>query len=436
MRWFVCLCFAFLLESVLISLMFFYQSVEYINTPQQNAWLASYGTRSLYEFIWTKFILFEFIRRLPWVFYGLVLVSFAGNFPLFTSHFPTKLYTRNLFLHAGFALLLGIVHGICTQLTLGFLFPMEEFPVQIFLRTFSGLFLSILHYCLIVSIFSMLQYFQKFQTQELRAAQLESTTARLETELAQAQLQALKMQLQPHFLFNSLNSISALLYSNPRRADTMIARLGDFLRMTLENPNTQFITLQQELDLLRCFVDIEMMRFPQRLHVEFSIEAGLQGIFVPNLLLQPLVENSIKYGILQSTSGGRIDIGIRRLPSRQNHCIEITVRDNGPGIQPTEKATTQYPAQYSSQYPAQYSSQYSSIENEQGSGMSGILLRKKSSIGLANTKARLEKLYGTDFRFDTYNAHEGGFVVYMEIPLQRNISTFDEKQHLFARESA
>jgi LytS/YehU family sensor histidine kinase len=228
----------------------------------------------------------------------------------------------------------------------------------------------------------MIHFQRKYRMEELRSAQLE-------TELAQAQLEALKMQLHPHFLFNALNSISSLLYKHPRRADMMISRLGNFLRMTLDNPTTQFIALSQEIDLLKCYVDIEMMRFPKRLHVEIQIEDGLQDAEIPNLLLQPLVENSIKYGILQSVQGGTIWIHARRLPSSASR-LEITVRDNGPGIKPDE--------------------------NPPHKASEGIW-HKKSSIGLHNTRSRLEKLYGTNARFDTYNAPEGGFVVYIEIPL-------------------
>lgn len=398
-RWLVAFAVAFTSEAVIFCLLFFFQNAEYINTPEQKKWLTSYGSTTLVEFVWQKFIWFEAIRRLPWIVIGLGLVLFATRFPILGNAAGRVIHRQNLLCHIAAGLGISLLHGVVVQNTLTMLFGRaaeEMFPFYVYLRNFNGLFLSLLHYILIVTVVSMVNYHRQYRMEELRAARLETTTAQLETDLAQAQLQALKMQLHPHFLFNALNSISALLYNNPRRADTMIARLGDFLRMTLENPTTQFITLKQELDLLRCYVDIEMMRFPSRLHVEMSIETGLQDAELPNLLLQPLVENSIKYGILQSTNGGRIDISARRLPSAPSTTLEIIVRDNGPGIQPVEQA-----------------------RNVEGASNHAYgTLRKKSSIGLQNTRSRLEKLYGAHFRFDAYNAPEGGFVVYMEIPLR------------------
>lgn len=413
--WFWWFCVAALLEAIIISMLFYFQNKDYINTPAQNEWLSLYHSSSLIEFVVTMFILFELIRRMPWVIYGVGLVVFATHFPVLDTSQQRSINLKNVALHILCAATLVVVHGVLVQNTLQFFFRQENFPYVMYLRAFSGIFLSFLNYTLIVTVVSMVNYFRKLREEEVRTAELAQRAAQLASELAQAQLQALKMQLHPHFLFNALNSISALLYENPRRADTMIARLGDFLRMTLENPSTQFITLQQELDLLRCYLDIEIMRFPSRLNVKIVSHPSLETALIPNLLLQPLVENSVKYGILQSTEGGNIEISTRVSPSSPER-LEITVRDNGPGIQPNE-----------------HSSGASSTRAFKG------LVRKKTGIGLQNTRERLEKLYGDAFRFDTYNAPEGGFVVYIEIPLsfsndkgfatQQNILTKEESTH-------
>ncbi len=404
-RWAGALCLVFMAESIIFSILFFFQYAEGIGTKEQQAWLSIYGATTLQDFVQRRYIMFELVRRLPWVVIGVWLFWFTLRFPLMQTQRTNTAETsrfidwRHFALHIVAASIIAVLLGVVVQSTLAWLYPPTStenaFQYVVYYRAINGMFLSFIHYIVLVAVISMMDYHRRFREGELRAAQLETAAAQLETELVQAQLHALKMQIQPHFLFNALNSISSLLYSNPRRADTMIARLGDFLRMTLDNPTTQFISLKQELDLLKCYVDIEMMRFPQRLQVEMIIEAGLQDADIPNLLLQPLVENSIKYGILQSTDSGRIDVTARRLPSAPE-VLELTVRDNGPGIQPSEMRQN-----------------HTSAERLAGT------LRKKSSIGLQNTRARLEKLYGTHFRFDTYNAPEGGFVVYCEIPLRR-----------------
>lgn len=399
-RWFFWLLSAFSLEALVFCMMFYYQNVEYIGKSVQQEWLTIYGARTLEEFIWRRYIIFELLRRLPWSVYGVGIVWLAERFPILQTQVGNGVFWRNVWYQLIIAVAVACLHGLVVQNTLTVLFKMENFPYYVYLRNFNGIFLSFIHYIVILLIASMIGYYRQFRQEELRTAHLKTTAAQLETELAQAQLQALKMQLQPHFLFNALNSISALLYSDQRRADTMIARLGDFLRMTLESPTTQFISLKQELDLLQCYVDIETMRFPSRLQVEFRIESGLQDAEVPNLLLQPLVENSIKYGILQSTEGGKITITARQSPSMPE-TLEILVRDNGPGMKHNES------------------------QNKHIYGS----MRKKSGIGLQNTRERLQKLYGSEFRFDTYNAPEGGFVVYCEIPL-RNRQDNTSQEHL------
>src|SRR5215212_2936027 len=132
--------------------------------------------------------------------------------------------------------------------------------------------------------------------------------SQLETQLSQAQLQALKMQLHPHFLFNTLHLISALIHKDTETARKMIARLGDFLRLTLENSGTQEVTLREEIEFLSCYLEIERIRFQDRLTTRISIDPEAFEAQVPNLILQPLVENAIRHAVAPRSTQGEIEI--------------------------------------------------------------------------------------------------------------------------------
>jgi two-component system LytT family sensor kinase len=237
---------------------------------------------------------------------------------------------------------------------------------------------GVMLYWLILLISYSFNYQRRYREGEVRAT-------RLEAQLAQAQLQALKMQLHPHFLFNTLHSISALVHKNPDAADKMIARLGDFLRLTLENSGAQEVSLQEELEFLKCYLEIERIRFQDRLTVQMDIEPQALDARLPNLILQPIVENAIRHGISPQTSAGRIEIEARRL----NGTLQVQVTDNGPGL--------------------------SSDSN------TGTIV--KAGVGLANTQARLKQLYGDQHRLDLANAASGGLTVILEIPFREQIST-------------
>jgi len=221
-------------------------------------------------------------------------------------------------------------------------------------------------------------YYRRFRRGELRALQLEA-------QLSQAQLQALKMQLHPHFLFNTLHSISALLNKQPEAARTMITRLGDFLRLTLENSGTQEVTLQKEMEFLRCYLEIERVRFQDRLTTRVDVSPPALDAKVPNLILQPIVENAIRHGIAPRSTPGLIEI----LAKPHNGTLRIQVRDNGPGL-PADRTPEK-------------------------------MFTK--GLGLANTERRLDRLYGAAHRFDLVNDPGGGLVVTLEIPFNTNGST-------------
>jgi LytS/YehU family sensor histidine kinase len=237
---------------------------------------------------------------------------------------------------------------------------------------------GVMLYWLILLISYSFNYQRRYREGEVRAT-------RLEAQLAQAQLQALKMQLHPHFLFNTLHSISALVHKNADAADKMIARLGDFLRLTLENSGAQEVSLGQELEFLKCYLEIERIRFEDRLTVQMNIEPQTLDARLPNLILQPIVENAIRHGISPRTTAGRIEIEARRL----NGTLQVQVTDNGPGL-PSDSS-------------------------------SGSIV--KAGVGLANTQARLKQLYGSEHRLDLANAASGGLTVILEIPFRDQIST-------------
>jgi LytS/YehU family sensor histidine kinase len=221
-------------------------------------------------------------------------------------------------------------------------------------------------------------YYRHYQEEELKISRLKAERDQAQLQMTQAQLEALKMQLRPHFLFNTLNSISSLLDTNTKAAETMLARLGDFLRMTLDNSGTQEVTLEEEMKFLSCYLDIELERFSDRLTVQKEIARETYDALVPNLILQPIVENAIRHGIMSHVGDGRIEIRSRREDERL--CLEV--KDNGPGLHAGN-----------------------------GTGQ-----RPKRGFGFALTRERLERLYGTRHSFSLSDAPEGGLRVLLEIP--------------------
>ena len=220
-------------------------------------------------------------------------------------------------------------------------------------------------YCVIVAAAHGMGYYERSRERDLLAARL-----------ADARLQLLSMQLQPHFLFNTLNTIAELVHDDPDVADRMIAALSDLLRKTLDLGSAQEIPLEAELQLLNRYLEIQQARFGDRLRVTIATDGDARAAAVPVLLLQPLVENAIRHGLAEHVSAGRIEIGARRSGSR----LVISVTDDGPG--PTIGAA------------------------------------RNERVGLGNTRERLEALYGADHRFDLANAGERGARVSIDIPFK------------------
>lgn len=210
-------------------------------------------------------------------------------------------------------------------------------------------------------------YYRESRDRQFQAVQLESL-------LHQAQLQALRSQLNPHFLFNALHSIAELVHENPKLAEALIVRLGELLRQVLQSSASQEVSLAEELDFIRSYVEIEQMRLGERLQVTWSVDDALLSARVPSLILQPLVENAIQHGIAARARGGALTIGARR----EGGALVLQVRDTGPGM--------------------------SRDSTDAGRG-----------IGLSNTRLRLQQLYGERQQFELLE--EGGLVVNLRIPL-------------------
>jgi two-component system, LytTR family, sensor kinase len=216
-----------------------------------------------------------------------------------------------------------------------------------------------------------LSYYWRFQDRELHSA-------KLEMQLAKSRLQSLKSHLQPHFLFNTMHSISALMLTDVRAADKMLARLSDLLRMSLESGEIQMTCLSRELEFVASYLEIEKIRFEERLNVVLNIEPDTLDAQVPSLLLQPLVENAVRHGISRLSAGGCIWITANH--DRNGLCLRV--RDNGPGLA-------------------------KSSETPSGTG-----------LGIRTTRERLQALYGKDQSFAVHAAPSGGVEVCVKIPFQ------------------
>lgn len=280
---------------------------------------------------------------------------------------------RVLTLHLVASVLFSVVHAALqaavNQIGLGHApLPFPELFKYLLLENYS---ISLLTYWVLIGISHAVEYYRRYKEREAL--------------LASAQLRALKMQLQPHFLFNSLNSILALIDEDRDAAVRMVARLGDFLRMTLRNSGEQEVSLGQELEFLRSYLEIEMIRFEDRLAVELDIGPETVGAKVPNLILQPIVENAIRHGVCLSEERGRIEVLARRVDGM----LQLQVADNGPGL-----------------------------NGSRLNGSPDVSNPSAEGLGLANTRARLQNLYGNAHRFELTEASGSGLVVTMQIPFE------------------
>jgi two-component system LytT family sensor kinase len=335
------------------------------------------------EFGFVSALRLNLIQFYLWAILAPLVFRFSRRFPIEVR----PLNVRNLLLYFPALISFAGIHQVIHLAVLWSITPRwrQRFPAltDCYRAYFAfGFYIDLIIALLIVIAVHALLYYQSFRASELAQSSLK-------TQLAQAQLRALKMQLHPHFLFNTLHSISSLVLEDPAKANSMIAQLGDFLRLTLENSNQQLVSLKEETEFLRCYLEIEQVRFGDRLTVALELEPQTLSVQVPHLILQPVVENAIQHAIAPRSTRGHIDIEAKRL----NNVVRLEVRDNGPGM------------------------------------ASNDALGRTEGVGLSNVRARLHQIYGSDFRFELMNARDGGLTVVMEIPFRRetDFQTVDSK---------
>jgi two-component system LytT family sensor kinase len=308
--------------------------------------------------------LVSFIEQATGCFAAIVIILLAmwaaRRYPL-----DSPAWARHLPVHLALVLAGSIVHTTLNWGLRSLIFPIAGLGPYNYgimpTRYFMELPVDVITYSIWAGLTTL--FYRQF-----RATQLEKT-------LAQAQLQNLRLQLNPHFLFNTLNTISSVMYEDVRAADRMIARLSDLLRSTLDQGDAQEVTLEREIEFLRLYVETMKARFEERLEVAVDASEETRGAMVPPLVLQPLVENSIKHG-----ADDRSKVRIEVSAARENGSLWLQVRDHGPGIPGAKNAAL-------------------------GGG-----------IGLSNTAERLERLYGGTHRLDLRNADDGGLIVTLQVP--------------------
>jgi two-component system, LytTR family, sensor kinase len=244
---------------------------------------------------------------------------------------------------------------------------------QLLARGFQG---GVFDYFLILGVQRAALYYHRYQERSREALKLELRASELQSQLVGAQLDALKMQLQPHFLFNTLNAIAVLVRQQKSDgAEEMLGYLGDLLRHVLDDADASEVPLRRELEYVQIYLAIERVRFADRLRVTISADPAAREVSVPQLILQPIVENAIRHGIERSSSAGRILI----TASKIDGAVLLRVQDDGPGL----------------------------LAGESCDGW---------GIGLANTRARLRQHYGDDAGLSIENCDQGGVAVTMSIP--------------------
>jgi two-component system, LytTR family, sensor kinase len=318
-------------------------------------------------------------RPVSWqqaLFYSLVdwyVFALLSIFPIKLARyfgFEEGRWWRNLTLHVSASLLFSLGYVTLRTLVAQGLGWITGQPAG-FVATFRPLLFKTWHfnlliYWVILTVYHALDFYRKYQERHSRSLQLENS-------LVEARLLALQMQLNPHFLYNTLHAISSLMYRDVEAADRMISRLSHLLRYALESTAQQEVPLGQELGFLRGYLEIEQARFGDRLQVDLKIEPGTENLLVPNLILQPLVENAIRYGIEPHPGPGRIFIQA----GRNHETLTLRVRDSGHAVVP------------------------------------GPI---KEGVGLSNTRARLRQLYGDRHSFLVKPDSRGGLEAVITLP--------------------
>jgi two-component system, LytTR family, sensor kinase len=321
--------------------------------------------------LWQEFLLYT-DRWLTWVLCAPVAIWLARRFPVrgrrWLAHLAV-LVPSSVALSAVQSSLCVVAYRLWFSSLVG-LPPTEgTYLADYWLTGVNQLHINIVTFVVIQIVVWGIDYLRLYREKELAASQLE-------TELAKARLQVLASRVHPHFLFNTLHMISAMVYEDPGKADLMISRLSDLLRATLDQPDTATVPLKTELDVLSLYLDIMKARFGDRLAVSYEIEPDTLAALVPSFSLQPLVENAIKYGIMPRNDGGAVTIAASRNDGR----LVVGVSDDGGGLK----------------------------------GDPETLLH--NGVGLRNIKSRLFGLYGADGVLRLGNRAEGGARIAFDIP--------------------
>jgi two-component system, LytTR family, sensor kinase len=321
---------------------------------------------------WVLVGVIELVYWNVWAAFTPLVIALAKRFPLtgprFVSHIT--IHTIASFLMAPMA---SVTEYFLSRGLLGLLFRITDPGAQRPLPTFTGSVVSmsltgVLTYWLVVGLYQSIHFYQAAMERQTRAAQLE-------TQLSHAELENLKSQLHPHFLFNSLHTIGILMQENVDAASHLLVCLGDLLRMALERRENE-ITLQSELEFVGKYLEIEQTRFHDRLKVHIDVPPDLLEVYVPSLALQPLVENAIKHGISVDSAAGRLEI----VAKRHNGRVCLCVRDDGPGPAP-------------------------------GS-------RLRFGVGLTNVQSRLKQLYNNESSLELTGGDGRGCEAIITIPLR------------------
>lgn len=285
-------------------------------------------------------------------------------------------WIRSMLVHVTAGVVFALVHALAEQLAGRALpwLPEASLTLPFVVGRLHG---NLLTYLAIVGGWNLVEVFRRARERDLRAS-------RLEVRLAEARLSALKMQLHPHFLFNTLHAISTLMHRDVEAADLTLARLSDLLRMTLENAGAQEVPLKEELEFLEQYLEIERTRFGDRLTVDVDVDPDTLDVRVPTLILQPLVENAIHHGIGPRAGAGWV--GIRAV--QRDGGLEITIEDDGPGL---------------------------AVDHTRDGGP-GRPARAGPGLGLSNCRTRFAYLYGDRGRFELEESLRGGLLVRLRIP--------------------
>lgn len=318
-----------------------------------------------YDTKWTLYLVTELSGAYTIILLLPPLVWFFQRFPLLKE----KFYPR-LLMYLLVSVIFGLAHTALMFIVRVFLYDWFEFGSYmdhygiLKYRVVMEYFKQFLFFWLFYGGYRFFQKIRENQRQRLRSAQLEQ-------QLAQAQLQTLQMQLNPHFLFNTLNMVSSLMYEEPDKADQMIINLSEMLRLSLQRSGKMEHSLAQELDWLQKYIEIMHLRFGEQLKIEMKIAPETRSASIPVFLLQPILENAIKYSAEQVA---QTSIAIKAMQEKEK--LLITVTDNGPGLSPSSKW----------------------------------------GVGLNNTIERLEKRFGENYFFKLKNKAEGGVEAILKIP--------------------